>query len=248
MTATNSGAAAGDRQRLIVSCQGLVRSIAWKVHQRLPPHVDLEELVSFGQVGLAEAARDFDAGRGGQFSTYAWYRIRGSILDGLSRMRWFDRAQFEAGRYERMAHEALADEGQNANPGQGALAQTVAREGAWLKGAASALAVACLASSRTSFEADEIADAGSERPDEIVIRREVAEKLRALVAELPSDMATLIQATYFEGRTLTDAAAAVGISKAWASRLHARALGRLARALAAADLHDGPLATPAPPL
>ena len=58
-----------ERQQLMTSCQGLVRSIAWKIHQRLPAHVDLEDLVSYGQIGLAEAARDFDSGRGGQFST-----------------------------------------------------------------------------------------------------------------------------------------------------------------------------------
>jgi len=49
-------------------------------------------------------------------------------------------------------------------------------------------------------------------------------------------MKTLVKATYFQGHTLTDAAAEVGISKAWASRLHARALGRLAAALKEAGL------------
>jgi RNA polymerase sigma factor for flagellar operon FliA len=51
-------------------------------------------------------------------------------------------------------------------------------------------------------------------------------------------MSALVRITYFEGRTLTEAAAEVGISKAWASRLHSRALGQLALALQAADLHD----------
>ena len=44
------------QQQLIVSCQGLVRSIAWKIRCKLPKHVDLEDLVSYGQLGLAEAA------------------------------------------------------------------------------------------------------------------------------------------------------------------------------------------------
>lgn len=237
MTTTGSPTSAAERQRLIVSCQGLVRSIAWKIHQRLPPHVDLEDLVSSGQVGLAEAARDFDVARGGQFSTYAWYRIRGSILDGLSRMKWFDRGDFEGGRYDRMANEALADDRDTSQPRGGSSEQVIAREGAWLKGATSALAVACIAS-RSGIDEGEIADSGLERPDEIVIRREVAAKLREFVAALPSDMAALVRATYFQGKTLTEAAAEVGISKAWASRLHARALGRLAAALRAHDLHD----------
>jgi RNA polymerase sigma factor for flagellar operon FliA len=200
--------------------------------------VDLEDLVSYGQGGLAEAARDFDRGRGGQFTTYAWYRVRGAILDGLSRMRWFNIGDFEGGRYERMANEALADEVQADGTKRGTSDHVVTREGGWLKGVSSALAVACLGSwSEGGGEAD-VADAAGERPDDIVMRREMAMKLRELVGNLPSDMATLVRATYFEGRTLTEAAAEVGISKAWASRLHARALGRLAAALQEADL-DG---------
>lgn len=232
---TDQAEVARQRERLITSCQGLVRSIAWKLHQRLPAHVDLEDLVSYGQVGLAEAARDFDAGRGGQFTTYAWYRIRGSILDGLSRMRWFNRGDFEGGRYERMANEALADAGGEAGP-QDSPQAVIERQGAWLKGASAALAVACLGSWSEAGGEAEVVDSATEQPDAIVMRREMAVKLRAHVAELPSDMGTLVRLTYFEGRTLTDAAAEVGISKAWASRLHSRALSRLADALQAAGI------------
>jgi len=59
-----------------------------------------------------------------------------------------------------------------------------------------------------------------------------------LVDALPIDAQTLIHATYFEGVTLTEAAARVGISKAWASRLHSRTLSRLAVALQEAGLGD----------
>jgi RNA polymerase sigma factor for flagellar operon FliA len=227
--------AAGRRQQLITSCQGLVRSIAWKIHQRLPAHVELDDLVSYGQVGLAEAARDFDAARGGQFTTYAWYRVRGAILDGLSRMRWFHRGDFEGGRYDRMANEALADAGGD-DAGTGSPEAVIARQGAWLKGASAALAVACLGSWGEAGGEAELTDSATERPDDIVMRREMAVKLRELVAELPSDMAALVRLTYFDGRTLTEAATEVGISKAWASRLHSRALGRLAAALQATGM------------
>ena len=79
------------QQQLIESCQGLVRSLAWKIHQKLPRGVDLDDLIAYGQIGLAQAARDFDVSRGGQFSTFAWYRTRGAILDGLAQMSWFTR-------------------------------------------------------------------------------------------------------------------------------------------------------------
>lgn len=229
---------AHDHQRLINNCQGMVRSIAWRIHQQLPAYVDLDDLISSGQVGLAEAARDFDPSRGIQFTTFAWYRVRGSILDGLAKMRWFNRGDFEGGRYDRMANEALAD-GDLTADGVLAPGDAVARDGRWLKGMASALVVTCVAAlAGDAAEGLEREDSVAERPDEIVIRREVVERLRDLVESLPADARTLIRATYFEGATLTEAAAMVGISKAWASRLHSRTLIRLAKALEEAGLAD----------
>src|SRR4051812_26640647 len=84
---------------LIDACQGIVRLLAWKIFQKLPRWVELEDLIGYGQVGLALAARDFDKSRGNQFSTYAYYRVRGAILDGLKQMSWFSRYEYEASRY-----------------------------------------------------------------------------------------------------------------------------------------------------
>ena len=75
-------------ERLIAENQALVRSIASTIARRLPPNVDTEDLIAYGQVGLAGAARDFDPGRGTSFATFAYYRIRGAIYDGISRLSW----------------------------------------------------------------------------------------------------------------------------------------------------------------
>jgi RNA polymerase sigma factor for flagellar operon FliA len=65
----------------------------------------------------------------------------------------------------------------------------------------------------------------------IAVGREISQRLHELVAALPPEAATLIRATYFEGLTLQEAGTRLGVSKSWASRLHARALQRLARSL-----------------
>ena len=54
--------------------------------KKLPKHVDFEDLVSLGQVGLAEAARQCEPGRGVAFTTFAYYRVRCAIFDGLRQM------------------------------------------------------------------------------------------------------------------------------------------------------------------
>ena len=69
-------------RELIDEGQALVKSLAARIHRNLPVHVDFDDLISYGQIGLAEAAQDFDAEQGTRFTTFAYYRIRGAILDG----------------------------------------------------------------------------------------------------------------------------------------------------------------------
>jgi RNA polymerase sigma factor for flagellar operon FliA len=65
----------------------------------------------------------------------------------------------------------------------------------------------------------------------MAVGRETHNRLHELIDTLPGEAASLIRATYFEGLTLQEAGERIGISKSWASRLHARALQRLARSL-----------------
>ncbi len=81
----------------IHACQAMVRSIAWQLSQRLPKRVEVDELIGEGQIGLLRAARDFDDSKGAQFSTYAYWRIRGTMLDWSRKQDWFEPASFSAG-------------------------------------------------------------------------------------------------------------------------------------------------------
>ncbi len=140
------GAAPETSQKLMEGCQGLVKSLAWKIHRKLPPQVDLDDLISFGQVGLAEAARNFEPARGGKFITYAYYRIRGAIFDGLCKMSWFSRHDYHASRYERMAGEVVRLEAEDAEES----AAGPEDDARWLQGVSSTLVVVYLATSRGS--------------------------------------------------------------------------------------------------
>ncbi len=223
------------RHELITSCQRLVKSLARKLHSRLPRHVELDDLVAFGQVGLAEAARDFDPQRGHSFTTFAYYRVRGAMLDGLSKMAWFKRADYARIRYESLANEAL--ELANAD-GESSELKNDAR---WLTHLGGTLAMVYLCSHAAGDESDpsdSLEDRSAESPTAIAIRRETVDRLRRLIDALPPDAAALIRATYFEGLTLKEAGQRIGIGKAWASRLHARTLDRLRRALRQLDLND----------
>ncbi len=70
----------------------LVKRIAYHVAARLPPSVDVEDLIQAGIVGLIEAARHYNGERGASFETYAGIRIRGAIMDELRRGDWAPRS------------------------------------------------------------------------------------------------------------------------------------------------------------
>lgn len=223
-------------QQLIAGCQGLVRSLAWKIHRKLPRSVDLDDLIAYGQIGLAEAARDFDAGRGFSFTTYAFHRVRGAIFDGLAKMNWFNHRDYHASRYEYMANDLLRQDASSPSP-----SATAEDDVCWLKSVSGRLAVINLASatdgSSPQFEATDTTG-----PAAALVAREIHQRLHQLIGELPEQAAQLIRAAYFEGLTLQEAGARLGISKSWASRLHDKALKQLARLLAQHGIDEAPAA------
>lgn len=70
---------------LVIEHTNLVRVIALRVHQRIPVSIDIDDLIGVGNLALIEVAKKFEARRGIKFSAYATFRIRGAMLDALSR-------------------------------------------------------------------------------------------------------------------------------------------------------------------
>jgi RNA polymerase sigma factor FliA len=213
----NSSGKCASPAELIHSCQGLVRSIAWKIHQRLPRTVDLDDLIGYGQVGLAEAARDFDAARGVQFTTYAYYRVRGAVLDGLSTMSWFSKADYSRGRYEHGANAVLKESSSEAG---------MTGESTWFTNTTRSLSAAFLISDLASVSLEQkalVSGSVTADADSDELKNTIGEAL----SRLPEQERSLIDDIYFQGLSIKDAGERIGISKAWASRLHARILQNL---------------------
>ncbi|MEM6471427.1 MAG: sigma-70 family RNA polymerase sigma factor [Planctomycetota bacterium] len=215
---------------LIGEAQGLVRSIAMRVHRSLPIPMDLDDLIAYGQLGLAEAAQKFDAESGVRFTTFAYYRVRGAIYDGVSKMNWTSRARLRRMRYRQMADDMLQSD---AESGESDAAQSIESEADWLGKVSERLAVVYLASGDGESDDSLLSDAAdeAETPSKVVANREMQTTLRKLVADLPADSKRLITSIYFDGFSLTEAAERNGISKSWASRIHAKSLDLLAQSL-----------------
>lgn len=213
---------------LVAGCQGLVCNLAWKIHQRLPARIEIDELIAYGQVGLIEAANKFDPDRGIRFTTFAYYRIRGAIFDGLSEMSWFTARDYHRGRYERLAADAMESEADRPEEAS----DTAAENSRWLTGVSTRLAVVSLMSS--AGEEGDVATRANERGARPSDRLEVDELIAALresVARLPDQQRALIEMAYYDGLTLKESGERLGISKSWASRLHDKALQSLSEGL-----------------
>ena len=200
------------RQEMLLNFQGLVRSLAWKMYQKLPASVELEDLVAYGQLGLMEAANHFDPGRGFQFTTFAYYRIRGAILDGLSQLSWFDEADFHGSRY-RSGHADSMEAKEDADLYALADRQAAGR-------------MVSLPEGGINLE-----DKRAVLPERQVDAQELCRRVRAAVLNMPGDEGKLLRAAYFDDMPLSDAAQQLGISRSWASRLHERALRQLGQSI-----------------
>ena len=81
-----------EREQLILDHLPQIKYIAQRISTKLPSHVELNDLVSAGALGLLDAIEKFDPTRGVKFKTYAELRIRGAILDSLRNLDWAPRS------------------------------------------------------------------------------------------------------------------------------------------------------------
>jgi RNA polymerase sigma factor for flagellar operon FliA len=114
MSAVDAYALAGRGRRetdaLVMRHAELVKRIAYHLAGRLPPSVDVEDLIQAGMLGLLEAASNYSSGRGASFETYAGIRIRGSMIDALRKLDWAPRSVHRKAREVAQAIRELEKE------------------------------------------------------------------------------------------------------------------------------------------
>lgn len=91
-SAYSASRATGEADRLVLQHAELVKRIAYHLAGRLPPSVEVDDLIQAGMLGLLEAASNYAANRGASFETYAGIRIRGAMIDALRKLDWAPRS------------------------------------------------------------------------------------------------------------------------------------------------------------
>src|SRR3712207_3204190 len=217
-------APAFDRDALIEQHRSYARALAIKVMRTLPSSVELSDLVAYGEVGLVEAAERYDPRRGVAFSTFAHYRIKGAIYDGLREMGYFTRPGGVRVRWVANASDVVQsalDDAVSDAPATVSVDDEIAD--------AQSLIDALIPVYLLSLGSDavpEVVDQHAMSMEQIE-RRELARLVMDVLRELSEDEQELINALYFKHVSMTELAARQGITKSWISRLHTRAIKHL---------------------
>jgi len=230
---------AREKNLLIEKHLPLVQAIARKLKKTLSATIDFEDLVGYGSKGLVEAAERFNPAQGVTFGTFAYYRIRGAMFDGLRTMGWYSRADYARYRAEERSNELLraraerdAAERDAANRQPGAAPAGGAAEVLAGIGEISEILAEVATVHITSLDAAaRVSDDRLPSPDATIDSGRLGVRLRAAIQRLPDRERQLMDLYYYGSRNLEEAGADLGLSKSWACRLHARAIQLLRDAL-----------------
>lgn len=228
---------AEDRARLLTEHLVSVRFIARKLHQTLPRHVELDDLISAGTVGLMEACNRFDARRHVQFKSYAQFRIRGAILDWLRTLDWGPRELRRKARAIAETTRVLAQQLGRA-PGEQEIAAAMEmdlEELQQLMGELRSLELGSLNAEHSKDEDDEeleyVPASAEEDPLFLCLAAESRQRLIDAVEELPEKERLVLTLYYYEELTMREIGLTLGVVESRVSQIHSCAVRRLRSAL-----------------
>ena len=214
-----------------------MRFLARRIHERLPQHVDIEDLVSAGVVGLMDAFQKFDPGKKVQFRSYAQFRIRGAILDSLRTLDWSPRELRRKGRAVEEAIRVLTARAGRA-PGEAEVAAEmglVLDDYQQLLGDLKGLEIGTLHMERNEDSGEEELAYVPGRPEEDplfrCLRGELEERLSEAIANLPDRERLVMTLYYYEEMTMREIGLALGVVESRVSQVHASAVVHLRSAL-----------------
>jgi len=221
---------AQQRERLLMEELPQVRYIAKRIHERLPSHVSLDDLIQAGVLGLIEAMQKYDPSKNVQLKSYAKFRIRGAILDSLRDLDWSPRSlRREARRIE--AAQTRLRETLGRAPGEQEVAADLGLELVEyqkLLGEIRGLEIGSLLveSKEDGDEAQErdVPAPSDEDPFSLCMQTEQREVLAAAISELSDREQQVLSLYYFEELTMKEVGAVLGVVESRVSQIHTAAL------------------------
>jgi len=227
-----------ESQDLLLAMTPLVKRVAFQMRQHLPPHVEMDDLVGAGTLGLVDALRKFDPSRKVKLESYARHRIRGGILDSL---RTLDPASRDMRRRARKVERTYRElEARLGRPVQGEeIARALginlkvwhrwAREvhalglDGWQHGETAAATAKPLPGEEGWRAPHQLTD----DPFDLCYRREQRDLVNRALAYLPERERLIVTLYYQQHLTMKEIASRLAVDESRVSQLHTEALARL---------------------
>ena len=219
-----------NRDALIEAHLPQVKFIAERLAAKLPPSVDLDDLIGAGMLGLLDAVEKYDPKKGVMFKTYAEMRVRGAMLDSLRDLDWAPRSMRRRAREVEAAYvEAERSRGRATESDVAAILGISVTEFHKLLGALRGLTI-------TGFNSSDEDENGpgqhlpsdqAHTPLAVYERAEVQSHLAEAIDRLPSRERQVVALYYVEELTMKEIGAVLGVTESRVSQIHTQAVIRL---------------------
>lgn len=227
------------RDRIMLEQMSSVRWIARRIYERLPQHVDIEDLISAGTIGLLDAYAKFDPAKNVQFRSYAQFRIRGAILDSLRLLDWSPRDLRRKGRQIEETVRRLTTQFGRA-PSEPEVAQAIGiplDDYQQMLGELKGLEIGTLHAERPDESGEEelayIPGPAEDDPLFRCLNSEMKERLAQAIEQLPERERLVITLYYYEEMTMKEIGLVLGVVESRVSQIHSSAVVHLRASLSA---------------
>jgi RNA polymerase sigma factor for flagellar operon FliA len=228
----NTAVAAGlpPPDELVLRHGELVKRIAYHVVSRLPAHIEVDDLIQAGMIGLLNAAQNFLPTKGANFETYAGIRIRGAMLDEARRSNWTPRSTFRNAKQVSLAIRAIENRtGRDAKPQEIAAALGVGIE-EYHRMVESAASSRVLSYEQLADDPERVSmlpDAPGDGPETMLEEDQFREALGAAIASLPERERLVLSLYYEQELNLREIGAILEVSESRVCQIHGQAVLRV---------------------
>jgi RNA polymerase sigma factor for flagellar operon FliA len=218
------------RDQVVLENLSLVKAIAIRVHESLPVHVDLDDLVHAGVLGLFDAASKYNPDKQVVFQSYAKHRVKGAILDSLRQLDWASRdLRKRQKQLDSVTHDLMTRLGRT--PTEAEIAETVG------------LGIDLVSASSLRPDPDnsapiEFPAAPDLQPDNICARRQMRSALTGAMKCLPERYQKVVLLYYTDEMTMKEIGHVLGVNESRVSQIHKIALEKMATNLRSAGIES----------
>jgi RNA polymerase sigma factor for flagellar operon FliA len=222
------------RDRIVLDHLPLVRAIAIRVHENLPVHVDVDDLIHAGVLGLFDAVDKYDGTKNVEFQAYAKHRIKGAILDSL---RQLDCASRDMRRRQKQIESITRDMTATLGraPNDNEVAEEMGLSTERLRRVQMELrSLTVVSTSQNETESDrpqEFAATTDLRPDHMCEHHQRQVTLARAIGHLPERYQKVVFLYYTNELTMKEIGDLLGVNESRISQIHKMALKKMATVL-----------------